>query len=66
MIDKRNAIPQIKKMKEVNTMKTYRITFTTSDRSAEFVEYIDAVSVEQALDLLGYERLGLILVDAYC
>lgn len=47
-------------------MKTYRITFTTSDRSAEYVEYISAVSVDQALELLGYERLGLILVSAYC
>ena len=47
-------------------MKTYRITFTTSDCSAEYIEYIDAMSVEQALDLLGYERLGLILVSAYC
>lgn len=47
-------------------MKTYRITFTTSDRSAEFVEYVNADSVEQAIDLLGYERLGLVLVSAYC
>lgn len=47
-------------------MKTYRITFTTSDRSVEFVEYVNAVSVEHAVELLGYERLGLILVDAYC
>lgn len=47
-------------------MKTYRITFTTADRSAEYVEYINAVSIEHAVELLGYERLGLILVSAYC
>jgi hypothetical protein len=47
-------------------MKTYRLTFTTDDRSAQYIEYVNADSVEQALDLLGYERLGLILVSAYC
>ena len=47
-------------------MKTYRLTYTTADRTAEYIEYVNAESVEQALDLLGYERLGLILVSAYC